>query len=105
MKREARLLLATSCSGAWVAAVLRGPQRVEALYVSPSLAELANAVKASRFYQELRYAWPGDLAELLDLPPLEPRRYLGGCLSYIRDYLSSFCRVASVIEAVPGGPS
>ena len=99
MKREARLLVAVSCGGRWAAGVLRGPQRFEAFYSSASLEELATAVKASRFYDELRYAWPPRLAELLGVAAAEPSAYLGVCASTTLSYISSFCRVASVIEA------
>ena len=99
MKREARLLLAVRCTDSWAAGILRGPQRVEALYISESLESLALAVKRSRFYDELRYAWPPRLAEVLGVASVEPSSYLGRCAPSTPSYISSFCRVASVIEA------
>ena len=94
MKPEQRLIAAHKCSDSvWIMLIHRGPGRIEhfLLHRGP-LEEAAARVKAASFYEELRAAWPPQLAEQLGLPPVEPDSYLGECGAGIRRLVETLCK-------------
>lgn len=97
MKREARILVASSCGkGLLVAVVLRGPHRVEHVVPARGLEELASTLAASGVAEELRYAHPPGLAERIGAQPLtreELEGYMAGCSNCMEHVLEDLCSI------------
>lgn len=94
MKPEQRLIAAHQCGDSiWIMLIHRGPARIEHFLLHRgSLEEAAARVKAASFYEELRAAWPPQLAEQLRLPTVEPDSYLGECRASVRQLVETLCK-------------
>ena len=93
VKHEARFLYVHMCdSGFWVAAIFRGPSRIEAIFVDKSLETLVQRIKHSSFFDELRAAWPSNVAEEMHVGVISPEEYLSDCTSCIYSLLENLCR-------------
>ncbi|OWJ54026.1 hypothetical protein Pdsh_09150 [Pyrodictium delaneyi] len=92
VKHEARFLYVYMCdSGFWVAAIFRGPSRIEAIFVDKSLNTLVQHIKRSSLFKELRAAWPSKVAEEMYVGVISPEEYLSDCTSCIYSLLENLC--------------
>ncbi len=97
LKPESRIVLCYPCREGFLAIIYRGKTRVEAVFHAPTLEALAASVRSSRFYPELRAAWPERFASLLNLESVESLdEYLGSCSICLHSLASSLCNIFSV---------
>ena len=94
LKSESRIVSVFNCDNEGVVALIfRGAQRVEAVFHAENVNKLIETLKQSRYFAEIRAAWPQFIAEFLSVPSISVYEYVGECRNCLKILVKSLCDI------------